>query len=671
MKQNIFTTAVLFICLLSGSLLYNSCQQDEESDDTIRLQSWGPSPALRGGELKFIGFNLDKVTAIVLPDNIEVTTFKTKTSELVIIDVPESTMPGEIVIKTPQGDIYPKTYLGISEPIVLDTIVPVNARPGDTVSINGDYLNLIKEVIFSSKKTVTAFVSQSKSQIRVKVPDDAQTGTVSVSNGETEPIVVESTFPFNVALPTISSFAPKPVKAGAELTITGTNLDLTNKIIFGGDKIVTVFSKEKTSIKVNVPADAQDGVIKLVPVSLMEVKSVDTLKMVVPTISSISPNPAKNNGTLTIAGTDLDLIKTATFGGNKNVDVKDAGTSTQITIKVPADATEDFVTFKTAANKSVNSAAKLTLVKPTITAISPASTAAHQDITITGTDLDLVSKIIFGGGWEAKVKSGDASQIIVTVTPGSTSGTVKLVTTNGSEVVSTDALTVVPNVPVIATIPNVGVGELLTITGTNMDVFADIIFPGNIKATMFGQKTPTMIQVYVPLNATKGTGILKFITRDNEVLEKSIYILEDIAKYIYKEGLETGWDQWGGWGVTSQDWNNTENPKAGTKAIKVVYAGNWGAIQAHPKAADAFKGYNNVKLSIYGGTGSEGKSLQLYIKDAAGTSHPSFTLTLNEGKWTTYTIPLSSLGNPPSVAEFVIQDKGANCTVYIDEVGLM
>src|SRR5512145_1589113 len=128
MKKLNIISALLFTCLVLTSFLYTSCSKDEDSDSTILLQSWGPSPALRGGEMKFIGNNLDKVTAIVLPNDIEITTFKVKTSTLLVIDVPEAVMPGKVLLKTPEGDIEPLTTLAISEPIVLDTIQPVSAR---------------------------------------------------------------------------------------------------------------------------------------------------------------------------------------------------------------------------------------------------------------------------------------------------------------------------------------------------------------------------------------------------------------------------------------------------------------------------------------------------------------------------------------------------------------
>src|SRR5699024_6293205 len=148
---------LMLLCLLISGVALTACNNDDEDpSNMIQLKSFGPSPALRGGELKFIGTNLDEVTSIVLPGNVEITSFKSKSSELIVIEVPEETVEGVVVLKTPDGDIASKTILGISEPITIASITPEKVRPGDKVTIKGTYLNLIKEVIFSNKKVVTA-----------------------------------------------------------------------------------------------------------------------------------------------------------------------------------------------------------------------------------------------------------------------------------------------------------------------------------------------------------------------------------------------------------------------------------------------------------------------------------------------------------------------------------
>lgn len=510
--------AVSVACLMVFGLLMTSCQKDK--DTVIVLNSYGPSPVLRGGELKFIGNNLDQVTAIVLPDNIEVTTFNSKTSGLLVITVPDATVNGKVTLKTPQGNIETKTLLKISEPIAVLAITPLQARPGEVITITGTYLNLVKAVIFAKNKSVTVFDAQSKTELKVRVPVDAQTGIIILSNGEPDPILVESEMTLTVSLPAVTQINPNPVKAGTLLTLQGTNLDLVRDVIFGGGKKVTDFiSKSQSKLELNVPADAKDGKIKLVVASEVEVETTTDLVMAVPVIGGISPNPVENGTTLTVTGTNLDLITSAIFGGGKAGTLL-GGTATEIKITVPKDALEGAVSFGTAAGKSVSSAF-LALMVPTITSLSPMELKTNADLTITGTELDLVVQVLFTGGTQVPVTNPSETEIIVTVPSGTVSGPITIVTTNGTQITSAESLTILAsNVPIITSMPlTMKPGQMITLIGEKLDLLTDVIFPGEVKATMFGEKTATKLEVVVPMTVTKGKGKIKFVTIDNEFME--------------------------------------------------------------------------------------------------------------------------------------------------------
>ncbi|HZM13398.1 MAG TPA: hypothetical protein VFB86_04415, partial [Bacteroidales bacterium] len=131
------------LCVVSTGLLLTSCEEDEKVDPKVALNSFGPMPIARGAELKFIGANLDKVTAVVLPDNITITTFNVKTSNLLTITIPQEAMPGYVILKTPDGDITTKTPIGYSEPISIASFTPATVKAGDELTITGDYLNLV------------------------------------------------------------------------------------------------------------------------------------------------------------------------------------------------------------------------------------------------------------------------------------------------------------------------------------------------------------------------------------------------------------------------------------------------------------------------------------------------------------------------------------------------
>lgn len=549
--------------LLAVLFVLNNCKKDDDiASGLVQLNSFGPSPALRGGELHFIGVNLDKVTAIVLPNNVEVTTFKTKTAESIVIDVPKATVEGKVTLKTPSGDITSKSLLTISEPIAITSFSPAKLRPGATVTIEGTYLNLIKEVIFSNKKSVTAFKSQTETKLEVVVPADAQTGLFVISNGLADPILIESATPLDITTPVVSGIAPSPVKAGASLTITGTDLDLVREVTFpGGTKVTAFESKEAGKIVLKVPANSQDGVIKLGMASLVEVSSTPTVTMLSPTISSIAPNPAKTGGLITVKGKDLDLVTSVTFGGNKTGTIQSERSEAEIQVRVPADATVSTVSFGTASNKSVTSAEALSLVKPSISAIAPADIQVSKELTINGNDLDIVAKVKFSGDKEVEVKNATASQIKVIVPVGTTSGAITLVANNGDEVTSTQELNILASTSsVITKMPTTAKpGQKIRIEGENLDEISEVIFPGEIAATMFGAKSNSIIEVVVPIKVKNGIGKIKFITTKGETIEspeiniQGIDPVADLSLVFFNfDGLDR-W--WGDAGVNENDPN--------------------------------------------------------------------------------------------------------------------
>jgi hypothetical protein len=512
--------ALLFamMCIVSAGLFLTSCEEDTP-DTKVVLKSFGPMPIARGAELKFIGYNLDKVTAVVLPEGLSITTFTTKTASLLTLTVPQEAVPGLVVLKTPDGDITTKTPIGFSEPISIASFAPATIKPGLELTITGDYLNLVGEVIFTDRVAVAKanFGSQSRTQIKVIVPAAAQTGKIAVSNAAEEPIIVYSATNLTVTLPVFTTILPNPVKAGTNLTITGTDLDLTETVTLGGPKDVTTFvSKTATQIVLVVPADTKDGKVTMTPASGVKIESAATLVMIVPTVS-VTPTSVKNGADITVTGTNLDLVDKVMFGGGKQGTIKAGGTATQILVTVPDDAVSGVVTFITKATKEVNGPA-LTIIDPVFSSFSPTTSKPGVDIVITGTNLDLVTNVKFVGGVEGVIGTRTGTSMNVTIPVGAKDGKITLVTMNGSEVLSPGDITVLSNLPNFTSFSeSKGTpGAILTLNGTNMLLIKELVFPGGIYATAFGVKTDTKVEVYVPMTVTTGFGQITVITYEGE-----------------------------------------------------------------------------------------------------------------------------------------------------------
>ena len=549
-----------YLCagILAFAFLFGSCKKDEEAKTTVELLSFGPSPALRGGELRIIGNKLDQVSAVILPENVNVTSFNAHTPELITLTIPEETVEGRITLKTSEGDIRSISILTISEPIILASFSPDTVRSGDVLTIEGDYLNLISTVIFGSNISVgdTLFLSQSKEKIEIKTPDAAQTGPIAISNGEEIPIIVVSEKELAVTVPMALQLSPNPVKAGTALTITGTDLDLARQVGFEGTSAVTSFiSQSADRLEVLVPSDAHDGQVLMIPGSFVEVPSAEELIMVVPQITDISPNPVKNGENITVTGVDLSLIKRVVFGDNKVGAILGGGTDTEIRVKVPVSATEDVVIFRTAAEKEVASAQVLALVKPVITGITPPEARFGEEITIQGNDLNLVASVIFSGELEVPVNNALLNTATVNVPIGAMAGPITVVTTNGTQVASAfDFNILLSTNAVITDMPTMaGPGDMISIVGENLDELNEVIFPGEVPATMFGQKTATLIEVFVPMATATGMGNIKFITFTGEEFFSppiNIQGVDPVADpslvFFNFDGLDLWWGDTGG-----------------------------------------------------------------------------------------------------------------------------
>lgn len=649
---------VILFGAISVSLLVTSCQNKEDNgiNGKTVLYSYGPMPVARGAELRFIGVNLDKVTSISLPGGIEIpaSSFVSKTSVLVTITVPQNAVEGFVVVKTPDGDITTKTRMGFSEPISISSISPAIIKVDSVLTITGDYLNLVKQVIFTDRVIAdsTFFISQSRSQLKIKVPATAQTGQISVSNGKANPIIVTSTAVLNVKLPIISTFLPNPVKAGNNLTITGTNLDLVKTVTLGGNQNVTSFvSQTTTQLVLKVPNSTQDDTIRVLPASGVRVKASSKLVMVIPTISTI-PTSAKNGAKITVKGTDLDLVTGATFAGNFAGTLSNQS-ATSMDITIPLEATNGTVNLSTNSGKTVTTAA-ITFVVPKITAIAPLALTAGDIITITGTDLDLVRKVTFGGGLVVNVTPTSATSFTVAVPTAAISGKITLETTNGSQEVSNDALAVTAaNKPVITDITaTVKPGALLTITGTKLHLVESIYFQTQVKAVSYGVRTSTRIEVYVPETAKKGAVTLTLnafdgatvvsptfnITGTDPVLDPSLMI------YSFDAGWAGfTWDGVGGLGTKPDGVDGTNHYYEATPwdASKYwLFANNYISYVSVSQSNHVVKLDVRLRNDVTGNAeirlmlGGKAVNILSYLKVG-----DKFT---TGGEWKTITLPLSA-----------------------------
>ena len=597
-KLSSFKLLALVSIILSFGIV-TSCDKndDEVTSDKLQLLSFGPTGAKHGDTILFIGNKLDKVTAIQFTGTnatVNQADFKKQSSRLIALLVPPAAEKGYVTLKTPEGDIVSKTQFNL-DVLTGVTSITAQARPGQNVTITGTYLNWVDRVTFSKDKTVTAFVSKTQTQLVVKIPDDAETGPLILHYTGTDSNFVQTADTLKVTLPLTTTMSPNPVKPLTDLTITGTDLDLTKKIIFTGVSapVTTFVSQSANQLVVKIPETAKKGKLTLEAASGVKTTSSNDLDIVLPNTTGLSPNPINLAANLTITGTDLDLVKKVIFSGvAPAVTTFVSQSTTQLVVKVPAGARDGKVKLEAASTVQTTSSNDLDIVLPAITGISPSPIDPGQDLTITGTGFDVVTSVVFlNVPAVTSFVSQSATQIVVKVPNGALKGKVAVGVSNPSDTVQSS--------------------DILEITG--LPPLADFTFP------------------------------------------------------IYTDAAQNGFQDWSY--TATHDFANTENVRQGTKAIKAIYGGNtYQGITFHNGSTLSTSGYTKLEFSVFAEPSLNGKKLQVVTNGSYSGSVPQVTLV--GGEWTTFSVTLSSMGSPTGISEIVLQSAGFTGTVYIDHVGL-
>lgn len=395
------TRLLALLCFIMSIGVLSSCKKDNDNEksDKIELLSFGPTGANHGDTLRFVGRNLSKVTSVQFSGTNAVVNqneFKQQTEELILLIVPEAAEKGFVTLKTLQGDIVSKTQFNLSVTTMVTSMTP-QARPGENITINGNYLNWVKSVTFARDKVVTSFVTKTLNQLVVKVPEDAQTGPLIISYTGTDSSFVQTTDTLKVTLPMATALSPNPVKHNTSLTITGTNLDLVKQVLFtGGLKPATNFvSQTATQLVVMVDSAAQKGKVTLVAASGVQTTTSTDLDVMLPAITpgtGMSPSPVDPGSNLTITGTNLDLVTTVTFQNAPAVSTFVSQSASQIVVNVPMGVLEGKITLGV-----LNS--KLVVQSPDILKISGAAPPPIIALPIYKDAVTANWNGWIGGGW--------------------------------------------------------------------------------------------------------------------------------------------------------------------------------------------------------------------------------------------------------------------------------
>ena len=583
--KNIFRYSILLaLCSLVGliSCTPEELSTDQFSDETVVFGAFAPNPIVRGAELRILGSNLDKIVEVQIPGAEPITEIEVvssgRVSEIRVVTpaagAEDASVTGPVVIIDNAGNVYESmTELSFTEGIVLESFSPATAMPGDVVTVKGDYLYNVQQVVLSNGVYVTGdqITEKSRRELKFIVPSNAVTGPVTIGDVDENnnpdgliPNNVPSKDVLTIGSPTVKAVDRGMLKAGATIKVEGAYLDMIEKTAFktGADDAVAytdvdfTLAEDHKSVTVVLPASVVEGEVVLTSYAGMEF-SAGSYSTVVPTQVAIAAESRYKAGlNAVVTGNDLDLVTSAALADTA-LDVVYADNA--LTFAIPAAAVDGTVVLTLANGKTVETGA-VELVKPVITAVSPLELyAGDENIVVTGEDLDLVVSATLGGR-DAEFEYADG-QITVKTTLSSISGKVAFTLANGVVVESADEVKVNYHSKVIITsMPAMQhIGQEVVLQGSNFSLVENI-FIGDVKVTQYSVRTDTEVRFLMPWNKA-GMYNMSFLLFDGDTetvatqievgLELDIKTIWEGSEHIAWTGMQTL--AWGGY-----DWSTVK-----------------------------------------------------------------------------------------------------------------
>ena len=359
--KNIF--ALLVVALVGLSL--TACSEDgyntnPYSKSGVNLLAFGPSPNTRSQQIRITGTNMQSVDKVIFAGGtleragqiiniqgaeVEKANFTSVDNENIYVNIPDETVPGKIRLVAGNDTIVSEGTLTFEEPIEVTSISPLDGlNAGDEISIKGDYVYNIAEVIFTSGVSGAPVLAQdftyvSRKEIRLRVPLAAETGVITMNDGDEWELEYKD--PATIITASVTGVTPN-ADFGQQIQITGINLHTVESVLFPGGVAATfTVSDDHKTITATVPAECKSGAISLL---LYSGAALTTDNFAVPTVTITSVEPNKDlieGDVVTLTGENFDRVTGVALPGYGDLGAEDYTiTGNQLVFIVPADMTD-------------------------------------------------------------------------------------------------------------------------------------------------------------------------------------------------------------------------------------------------------------------------------------------------------------------------------------------
>lgn len=256
MKNVIYLSILLFLSTIVT--ISTGCKKNNPPPAPV-ISTILPSSGLAGASVTINGSNFDASAAgNTVKFNGSAATVISSSGNTLIATLPAGGSTGTVTVTTTAGTATGPVFTYLQAPVI-STINPISAKAGTAITITGT--NFDPVVANNSVKfngTAATITSATSTSLVVTAPAGGSTGAVTeTTSGGT---ATGPVFTYLQA-PAISGISPASGVAGASITITGTNFDVTaaNDIVKFNGTTAAVTSATATQLVVVAPTGGSSG----------------------------------------------------------------------------------------------------------------------------------------------------------------------------------------------------------------------------------------------------------------------------------------------------------------------------------------------------------------------------------------------------------------------------
>lgn len=290
---------------------------------------------------------------------------------------------------------------------------------------------------------------------------------------------------------------PMSAGVGGTVTITGSNLTDATAVTFGGVPATFFNVQSPTSITAIVGRGASGDIKVVSPAGTATLQGFQFISS--PTISSIFPLTGGAGTKVTITGTNLTSATRLSLGGNPVSNFK-VESATTLTTVLDENARSGYFAVTTLGGTATGQQSFTYYNPPVLASASIMSANTGATVTLTGSNLNAVTAVSFGGVPAASFKLISETTLSAVVASGA-SGDIAVSNPGGSAALT--GFTYISDKPIITSVSELkgSTGSIILIKGTNFKDFVEVSF-GGVSAQSFTINSTKLITAVVGKGAS-------------------------------------------------------------------------------------------------------------------------------------------------------------------------